>query len=915
MQMIQHHWVSWALIGSLGVSFNSQATAVDEYISQRSLSKEQVLACYQTNSLQQDAILTESQSKKLVACLHKSIEVITVRGRQWLPQEVEISGQHILSRDFLDRTVIGNGNITDLLTILPGIQGAEDTSTVANQAEIKSKLISISGGRPSATGFFIDGQSNNSELDPAASSLSVNAINDVQGHPQQVFVNQAVVAQVKVFDSNIPVEYGGFSGGVVDVELRDQSQSPKFQFDYRVNDSALNKYELIDNIILNQGSKDNAAGTLPINPKFNKSNINLLASQRLSNDQSISMSLSRTTSEITTVSLLKPIITSRESTNVSLAYTVKNIGVDQLKMNVTYSPYQGQYIRKDVLDSDFKIKGGGVFGSIAANHSWDLLDYKASLRYGVSQNSRSAPQVYYPWIRAKAKNWGVKSDSNGLHHSKQGGYGDINKHQTSLSLRQSFNFNSVEFANIEHQLSAGVNYSQSSLQRQRDKTAIVYSSPFRDSSIDCNGMYIDCIEQSYLIPIEELTEQLGGTIDMTNPVHSSAYEDNIVSSGQYFQLRKVYPIEDITIDTSKVSAYVQDSFELGSLNVRAGLRFDHNEFLKRWNVSPRFHFGYDLFNDNETMLIMGVSRYYSSDMSTYKLREAKRDYVTQYRSLYSGLVQPWQVSLKAPSYRYIFENLTTPYSDELTLGIKQRLFGGVISLSAVDRNSKDLIARGNSYVKDGITYIHQNNAGRSTHQRLSLAYSVGFGRHQVMFNISKTDNTSNGDSAEQNVDHVPDEELVIVATGFGDDEVSTLLSRDSLVIRSSNFSRPITANASLFSQWGSSLSTSLMASYIGTYDTMRDTGLEQELKRGDIVCPGCGVNGVTYPVYRQMTRHSVVMVNAKLAYQYHLDKKQQLNFSAEFKNLLNARTYTAGLNQVSLETGRSLWLGISYRYH
>jgi hypothetical protein len=913
MQKIQHLWVSCALVCGLGVPLCVQATTVNEYISQHSLSKERVKACYQKNSLNKDATLTKIQSKKLLACLSNNIEIITVHGRQWLPQEVEVSGQYVLSRDFLDNTVIGNGNITDMLTILPGIQGAEDASNVNNQAEIKSKLISISGGRPSDTGFFIDGQSNNSELDPDASSLSVNAINDVQGHPQQVFVNQAVVAQVKVFDSNIPVEYGGFSGGVVDIELRDQSQSPKFQFDYRVSNSALNKYKLIDNIVLNQSDKDNAAGVGPIKPKFNKENINLLASQQLTKDQSVSLSVSHTSSEMTTISLLKPVVTSRESTNATLAYTVKDIGIDKLSMRLTYSPYQGQYIRKDVVKSNFTIKGGGVFGSLAANHSWDVLDYSASFRYGVSQNSRRAPHAYYPWARAKGKNWGV--DSGGLPKSKEGGYGDINKQQTSLSLRQSFNFNSFYFAGIEHQFSAGINYSQSTLQRQRETTAIIYSSPFRDSDIDCNGVSSDCIEQSYHLSLAELAEQLGGKIQLDNPKHFNAYQDNVLSRGQYFQLRKIYPIEDINIKTNKLSAYTQNSFELGSLNVRSGLRFDHNDFLERWNVSPRFHFGYDLFDDNETMLIMGVSRYYSSNMLTYKLREAKRDYVTQYRSIYHGQVQPWQVSLDAPSYRYVFENLTTPYSDELSLGIKQSLLGGVISLSKVSRDSKDLLARGDSYVKDGITYINQNNSGESTHDRWSLAYNIALGRHQLMFNVSKTDNTSNSDNSEQSIEHVPDDELVVVAIGYGDDEKLTLLSQDSLTIRSSNFSRPITANASLSSQWSHSIRTSLVASYIGAYDSMSNTGEERALKRGDIVCPGCGVTGVEYQVFRQLNRPAVVMLNAKLAYQYHFDSKQQLNFTVEFQNLLNARTHAVGINQIGLETGRSVWLGISYRFH
>ena len=439
MQKIQHLWVSWALMSSLLVSFETQAASLNEYIEKHQLSKELVQSCFKALSFSDNAQLTPAQRSILIDCFSKKTEVITVHGQQWLPQEVEISGQHTLSRDFLDRTVVGNGNITDMLTILPGIQGSEDANNVENQAEIKSKLISISGGRPSDTGFYIDGQSNNSELDPDGTSVSITKIDDVQGHPQQTFVNQAVVGHVKVFDSNIPVEYGGFNGGVVDVELRDESESPRFQFDYRVSDSSFNRYKLIDNVVLNEDGDSTGSDKLLAKPVFKKSNINLVASQRLSSDQSVSLSLSHTTSDITDISLLKPVTTSRESSNFSLGYSVKNTLMDSLRFRLNYSPYQGNYIRKDVLNSDFSIKGGGAFASLSVDHSWDWLDYSAKVRYGVSQNSRTAPQSYFPWLRAKGKNWGVNTGSTPL--SKEGGYGDIKKHQKSLSLNQKFNVN------------------------------------------------------------------------------------------------------------------------------------------------------------------------------------------------------------------------------------------------------------------------------------------------------------------------------------------------------------------------------------------------------------------------------------------------------------------------------------------
>lgn len=837
-----------------------------------------------------------------------SIEKITVVGQTWLPQEVEISGQYILSRDFLDRAVVDNGNITDLLTILPGVQGDENALNIENQQEIKSQLISISGGRPSDTGFYIDGQSNNSLIDPDATNLAVTSVNDVQGHPQQTFVNQNIVRSVKVFDSNIPVEYGGFSGGVVDVELRDYDETPSFQFGYRASSSQFNKYFLIDEIDYNNNEDPDFNPETPDEPEFKKSSYNLLASKAITKNQFLSISMSKTTSTITDISLLQPVVTERESMNLSMNYKLKDILFDNISLSVNHSPYSGDYILTDTLNSDYTIKGGGTFGTLRLEHSFESFDWQSSLRYGRSENSRVAPQAYFPWARSKGKEWGINTGDLPL--SKEGGHGDLDKYQKSFSFKNTFNATSFNLIGFDHSISGGVDFSRTNLQRLRTTPYLEYKSPLRDSNIDCGGNNFDCIEQSYLLSLDELATQLGGSIDLTKEEHYLAYSNNLVNRGQFFQLRRVYPIENIDVSLNSIGMYIQDSFTAKNLSGRIGFRVDHNDFLNNWNIAPRLHLGYDLFSNQESMFVFGASRYYANDMMSYKVKEAQRSYLTQYRPIFEGVLQPWITSSAAPQYRHLYDGLNTPYSDELTVGFKQQLLGGVLSLNYVHRQSKDKVVRGDSFVENGLTHIYQTNDGESSHSRYSLSYSTVVFSSSLMFNVNKTENKSNAESSEESIENIPDDELIYL-----EEENYTLISRDGLTILQDNFSRPLTANLSLSTDLTEKIQSTLNVSYTGKYKSYEYTGQERSVERGDIVCPGCNVTAIEYPIFRKVERRPRTMVSLRLAYQYAINEKHDLDFSLSVQNLLNSRTYTVTPGTIGLEAGRSFWLGVNYRYN
>ncbi|MCG8471890.1 MAG: TonB-dependent receptor plug domain-containing protein, partial [Desulfobacterales bacterium] len=110
----------------------------------------------------------------------------------------------------------GNGGINELLLVLPDIQPDDTWRSQESAGEILPTNLSISGGKAYQNNFTIDGVSNNSLLDPGSDRRQ--KVNDVPGHPQEVFLDADLVEEITVYDSNVPARFGDFSGGVVDAK-------------------------------------------------------------------------------------------------------------------------------------------------------------------------------------------------------------------------------------------------------------------------------------------------------------------------------------------------------------------------------------------------------------------------------------------------------------------------------------------------------------------------------------------------------------------------------------------------------------------------------------------------------------------------------------------------------------------------
>ena len=182
------------------------------------------------------------------------------------------------------------GNAFDLNTIfkfLTNIQFFNDDSLSTSDAKSKYVIpkhldkrpaeISISGGKGYDNNFVIDGVGGSSKLKgysrtvdnsntsdglaTGASGVAGFSISEAVRSPQRIWVDKRIVDKVTVYDSNVPVEFSDFQGGVVDVKLRKATHKKEGSAFVAYSGSNLNQYTI-------HKEDTSSSATIPTRPSF-----------------------------------------------------------------------------------------------------------------------------------------------------------------------------------------------------------------------------------------------------------------------------------------------------------------------------------------------------------------------------------------------------------------------------------------------------------------------------------------------------------------------------------------------------------------------------------------------------------------------------------------------------------------------
>lgn len=103
--------------------------------------------------------------------------------------------------------------------------------------------------------------------------------------------------------------------------------------------------------------------------------------------------------------------------------------------------------------------------------------------------------------------------------------------------------------------------------------------------------------------------------------------------------------------------YMADHISWRNVSLMPGVRYDYDNYLSNHNISPRFMTEWDIFADQTSMITAGYNRYYGGNILDMGLRDIRNS---------------WTESVSGNKTLTRYQNLKTPYNDELAMGLQQK---------------------------------------------------------------------------------------------------------------------------------------------------------------------------------------------------------------------------------------------------
>jgi hypothetical protein len=764
-----------------------------------------------------------------------------------------LGGEASFNRARIERLASPRGTTSDLLGLLPGVQLSESAYASNTAGEIAPDAFSISGGRPEANSFLVDGIGNNSLLDPG--QRSNDQISDVTGHAQQFFLDTSLLENLRVLRSNISARYGQFTGGVVEADTLEPGTQFGGQLTYRRTSAEWSHFQLDED---NREKFENSE-TADNQPEFLKQNLSVVLHTPVNANSGAVFSYALQQAKIPLHNLGFRQTQKRQAQNFFAKYHNELSLNHSLTFSALYAPYTAEYFIKTVKNSSYQIEGGGTQLSAKLDHESSLGNSTFDLAFQNSHNRRNAPPDFFNWRNTPSKNWGTTS------FSREGGYGDINKTEQSIIANINHELTKLQLAGSQHQATAGLQTSWTKTRDQRIRDMNIYSSTL-DENVNCGGDNRLCLDNE-----------------------------------QYFNSKTTYVADQGSADILMTAVYLEDEITFGQLRLRPGLRFSWDDYIRQLNSAPRLAAGYDLFADGHTLLIGGINRYYGVNLLGVKLAEQKSPFEKYTRGLdEQGLPADW-VYDRAGSISYRQNSrLKTPYTNEWTLGVKQRLWQGELSLDYLERKGHDLLVT-NRYDSDPdpqvTSYFREwRNDGRSTHQEVNLGWSRHFERQffslHATWQKTRANSQSYGDTFTDSAEDLA--ELIWYKGEIG--------TKDELLVK--DFNRPLRIVLIYTCELMERLHFSNTTTYRSSYKTSEKTG-------------------ETWPIDEQTTAdvYEDVKNDHALIFDWHLAaniwpktfKQNALWLTLDIYNVFDQRT-RLGISQTDYELGRQFWLGANYRF-
>ena len=829
----------------------------------------------QTNNVQQVAQAQEESSAD---------DTIVVRSAP----TSQSMGTQIINAEQIKKTPMGNGNITELLKSNPNVRFANDTNSSLNPGEIAPENVSFHGEKFYNNNFMIDGLSNNNNVNPGSNNgnltLSPEGFSPTDlpaGGTQSFWINTELLDKVEVYDSNVSAKYGNFTGGVVDARLIDPSlDRASGKVSWRTSRDSWTKYHL--------NNKDESsfyeATKFYNQPQFTKNFYTLTVNQPINDRSGVVFAYNRQDSVIPQYQAVLGEWSNQR--RLAETYLLKGIWFadngDIFRMTGMYAPHESTYNKDNVKNGSFTNTGGGYRGNLEWEHyaPWGKVISLAGYQFDQNKIEQES-DTYQSWYRYNSASnfvsdtitWGSSVPNPNAQLGFLGGYGTYSTDKSTTRFKQDYEFTPFAGLGVSHQVDAGW---EMALYESRYRR-------FRDVSLN-NGV---------------------ATIDKN--VVCQAGDDFCIDGEQYFKRRVLYPQRSVKGSYTDYAVYLQDSMNYKRLEVTPGVRVQYDDFMQNLTVAPRFATSLDVFGDKSTRLFGGANRYYGQSIMAYKLRSGISAKINQTRT---NANSPWVGdTVKYNSYDYNISDLKTPYSDELSLGVSQRILNSVWTVKWVNRQGRDQFGRDRMVDDSGQKRYVMNNGAKTEGDTWSLKAEPISPHHWRMMDLNWELGASwskNKASSQAYYDETSTDDGMAIVDG-------KLIEKGEM--EALDFNTPWVAFASVNTYFPAlNLSWTHNFSY-----TSGMTGYTSK----SIACPtgnsACGSYIGTADLYEKTKYDDYFTYDWRFGWKQPTFKDQSLELTLDVMNVLDnvveaKQTGASGSTKVTYKTGRQFWFGVAYNW-
>ncbi|MBR9727389.1 TonB-dependent receptor plug domain-containing protein [Shewanella intestini] len=559
--------------------------------------------------------------------------------------QAEVQAHSTIDREQINNTPMTNTDLSSLLKNQSGV-GIDSGVSSLRGGDLTPEQISIAGARPHQTQYMIGGVSTNNI---ATASDNADAQTLGTGHTSGYFVDTALMEQVEVLDRNVGPQYGGFTGGVVNVELRKPQDTFQAEYQYRMTDSDWNAEPVTSS--KNNDFGDASFGDGRYQPDYQKRFHSLHLSGALTDTQKLAVNYSKKDSEIPLNNNGEKADYGQSIDNLFVTHQL-DLGLWQLQSDLRYS----NFTNKEFLNivgtdadgdarpySDSTNKHQGIGATVKLTGEFDSGTWDTSLTYDQLEDERLSEVDYYS-VRTTIVTGSPISQEN------TGGYGNLRQQQDTWQLKSVYNLAPVYLGEQRHKFMLGTEIvsQQAEQSRQSDFNALNF--------LNLNG------------------------------------KESISTWNYYHQ-------GSVAVDSQRYALFANDEISWDQLTVNVGARAEHMSQFDKLVIAPRLSASWDFNSDNVNRITFGLNRYYSNDQLGWELREAAKGLKTVFSSCtanngdYTSTdINDYTCANQTDGIAASLDTAEVPYSDELSLGWQYETAGISFNPSYLLREQKDGLA-------------------------------------------------------------------------------------------------------------------------------------------------------------------------------------------------------------------------------